>query len=330
MNLETKYLGLTLKNPLMPGASPLVDNLDTARNLEDAGAGAIVMHSLFEEQAIQDQWSSFQLSEGTSDSFAEATSFFPKQEDYHLGPEQYLEQIRKLKEALGIPVIASLNGTRIGGWIDYAKNIQQAGADAIELNVYYLATDPSESADDVESRTLDILRAVRSAVSIPIAVKLSPFYSSLAHFAAQIDALGTNGIVLFNRFYQPDIDPDALETVPKLELSSSAELRLRLRWLGVLFGTVRCSLACSGGVHRAVDAIKAIMAGADAVQCVSSLLHFGPKHLSMMLDSMRYWMEEREYASLDQMRGSMSLRHCPDPAAYERANYLKVLQIWKV
>ncbi|HEX9781292.1 MAG TPA: dihydroorotate dehydrogenase-like protein [Opitutaceae bacterium] len=330
MNTETKYLGLRLKNPLMPGASPLVDDLDTVRKLEDAGASAIVMHSLFEEQAIQDQWSSFKLSEGMSDSFSEATSFFPKQEDYQLGPDQYFERIRTIKEAVDVPVIASLNGTRIGGWIDYARNIERAGADALELNIYYVATDPAESADEVESRTLDVLRAVRASVQLPIAVKLSPYFSSLAHFASQIDSLGANGIIVFNRFYQPDIDPDALETVSKLELSTSSELRLRLRWLGVLFGTVKCSLACSGGVHRAVDAIKAIMAGADAVQCVSSLLHFGPGHLRMMLESMHHWMVEHEYESLDQMRGSMSLRHCPDPAAYERANYLKVLQIWKV
>jgi len=330
MNTETNYLGLRLKNPLMPGASPLVDDLDTVRKLEDAGASAIVMHSLFEEQAIQDQWSSFKLSEGMSDSFSEATSFFPKQEDYQLGPDQYFERIRTIKEAVDVPVIASLNGTRIGGWIDYARNIERAGADALELNIYYVATDPAESADEVESRTLDVLRAVRASVQLPIAVKLSPYFSSLAHFASQIDSLGANGIIVFNRFYQPDIDPDALETVSKLELSTSSELRLRLRWLGVLFGTVKCSLACSGGVHRAVDAIKAIMAGADAVQCVSSLLHFGPGHLRMMLESMHHWMVEHEYESLDQMRGSMSLRHCPDPAAYERANYLKVLQIWKV
>ena len=325
MNTETKYLGLRLKNPLMPGASPLVDDLDTVRKLEDAGASAIVMHSLFEEQAIQDQWSSFKLSEGMSDSFSEATSFFPKQEDYQLGPDQYFERIRTIKETVNVPVIASLNGTRIGGWIDYARNIERAGADALELNIYYVATDPAESADEVESRTLDVLRAVRASVQLPIAVKLSPYFSSLAHFASQIDSLGANGIIVFNRFYQPDIDPDALETVSKLELSTSSELRLRLRWLGVLFGTVKCSLACSGGVHRAVDAIKAIMAGADAVQCVSSLLHFGPGHLRMMLESMHHWMVEHEYESLDQMRGSMSLRHCPDPAAYERANYLKVL-----
>jgi dihydroorotate dehydrogenase (fumarate) len=330
MTLETTYLGLKLAHPVMPGASPMVDNMDTIRAFEDAGASAIVLHSLFEEQILQDQWSTFQHQAPHEDSFAEARSFFPEQTDYHLGPEQYLEQIRRIKEAVKMPVIASLNGTRIGGWIDYAKLIEQAGADALELNIYYVATDPSESSDDVESRTLDVLRAVRAAVKLPLAVKLSPFYSSLPHFAAEIDALGANGLVLFNRFYQPDIDPDNLETQPKLELSNSSELRLRLRWLGILRAHVKCSLACSGGVHRGVDVVKAVMAGADAVQCVSSLLHFGPKHIRTLVEAVRFWMQEHEYESIEQMKGSMSLRHCPDPAAYERANYLKVLQLWKV
>lgn len=330
MNLETTYLGLKLPHPIMPGASPMVDNLDTVRQLEDAGAAAIVMHSLFEEQLIRDQEAAFAHEAAMADSFAEATSFFPNQEDYHLGPDKYLERIRSIKEAVKIPVIASLNGTRIGGWIDHAKMIEQAGADALELNLYYVATDPAESGDEVESRTLDVLRAVRNAIKIPIAVKLSPFYSSLAHFATQVDALGANGLVLFNRFYQPDIDPENLETVPKLELSNSAELRLRLRWLGILHGNVRSSLACSGGVHRAVDVVKSIMAGADAVQVVSSLLHFGPKHIHTLVDGLKFWMEQHEFESVAQMKGNMSLRHCPDPAAYERANYLKVLQIWKV
>jgi dihydroorotate dehydrogenase (fumarate) len=330
MNLETNYLGLKLPHPIMPGASPMVDNLDTVRQLEDAGAAAIVMHSLFEEQLLRDQEAAFEHEAATQDSFAEASSFFPNQDDYHLGPDKYLEGIRSIKEAVKIPVIGSLNGTRIGGWIDHAKMIEQAGADALELNIYHIATDPAESGEEVESRTLDVLRAVRNAVKIPISLKLSPFYSSLAHFASQVDALGANGLVLFNRFYQPDIDPENLETVPKLELSNSTELRLRLRWLGILHGNVRCSLACSGGVHRAVDVVKAVMAGADAVQCVSSLLHFGPKHIHTLVDGLKFWMEQHEFESIAQMKGNMSLRHCPDPAAYERANYLKVLQIWKV
>ncbi len=330
MNLETSYLGLKLPHPIMPGASPMIDNLDTVRRLEDAGSAAIVMHSLFEEQLIRDQEAAFQHEAALSESIAEATSFFPNQEDYHLGPDKYLERIRSIKEAVKVPVIASLNGTRIGGWIEQARLIEQAGADALELNLYYIATDPAESGDEVESRTLDVLRAVRNAIKIPVAVKLSPYYSSLAHFATQVDALGAHGLVLFNRFYQPDIDPDNLETVPKLELSNSSELRLRLRWLGILHGNVRCSLACSGGVHRAVDVVKSVMAGADAVQVVSSLLHFGPKHIQTLLDGLKFWMEQHEFESIAQMKGNMSLRHCPDPAAYERANYLKVLQIWKI
>jgi len=330
MNLETEYLGLKLPHPLIPGASPLASNLDTVKQLEDAGAAAITMHSLFEEQLIQDQWSTHVHTDSVAESFAEATSLFPNLEDFQLGPDEYLEQLRKIKETVDIPVIASLNGTRIGGWIDHAKLIEEAGADALELNVYYVATDPGETAEEVESRTLDILRAVRAAVKIPLAIKLSPYYSAFANFARELDVLGADGLVLFNRFYQPDIDPENLETTPKLELSNSHELRLRLRWLGILCENVECSLACSGGVHRAIDVIKAVMAGADAVQCVSALLHFGPKHITTLLEGIRYWMEEHEYESLAQMKGSMSLRHCPDPAAYERANYLKVLQIWKI
>ncbi len=329
MNLETSYLGLKLPHPLMPGASPLVDDLDTVRRLEDAGAAAIVMHSLFEEQIIGDEWAVFRSQEPHEESFGEATSYFPKEEDYELGPQQYLEQIASIKEAVGVPVIASLNGTRLGGWIDYARLIEEAGADALELNVYFLPTDPGESSEHVEARTLDVLRAVRTAVKLPLAVKLSPFYSALAYLATTLDSLGANGLVLFNRFYQPDIDPENLETKPKLELSDPPELALRLRWLGILHGRVQCSLACSGGVHRPIDAIKAIMAGADAVQCVSALLKNGPNHLKFLIDGIQTWMEENEYESIEQMKGNMSLIRCPDPAAYERANYLKVLQLWK-
>ena len=329
MNLETSYLGLKLPHPLMPGASPLVDDLDTVRQLEDAGAAAIVMHSLFEEQIIRDEWAVFRSQEPHEESFGEATSYFPRQEDYELGPEQYLEQIARIKETVDLPVIASLNGTRPGGWIEYAGLIEEAGADALELNVYFLPTDPAESSDHVEARTLDVLRAVRSAVKIPLAVKLSPYYSALAYLSSNLDSLGADGLILFNRFYQPDIDAENLETTPRLDLSDPSELRLRLRWLGILHGRVQCSLACSGGVHRPIDAIKAIMAGADAVQCVSALLKNGPQHLKVLIDGLQTWMEENEYESIEQMKGNMSLIRCPDPSAYERANYLKVLQLWK-
>lgn len=330
MNLETEYLGLKLPHPIMPGASPLVDSLDTVRALEDAGAAAIVMHSLFEEQIIRDQWSAHQhqaVSEGIT---PEASTFFPEQEDYMLGPEEYLATVQRLKESLDIPVIASLNGSSMGGWVDYARMIEQAGADALEINTYHVATNPEESGADLENRTIEILRNIRSAVEIPLAVKLSPYFSSLPHFAREIQTLGAEGIVLFNRFFVPDINIEELEMKQKLQLSNSTELRLRLRWLAILRPQLECSLACSGGVHRASDVIKAVMAGADAVQCVAVLLHEGDKRMRSMIDGLRQWMEEHEYESLTQMKGSMSLRHCPDPAAYVRANYLQTLQLWKV
>ncbi|MDR7522505.1 MAG: dihydroorotate dehydrogenase-like protein [Armatimonadota bacterium] len=329
MDLSTTYLGLSLPHPLMPGASPLVDDLETVKRLEDAGAAAIIMHSLFEEQIVQEQLATVHHMEVHAESFPEALSYFPRPSEFALGPEQYLRHLERIKRAVGVPVIASLNGVTTGGWMAYARRMQEAGADAIELNVYYLATDPRESAAAVEGRTLDILRAVRQTVSIPIAVKLSPFFSSLAHFAAELDAAGADGLVLFNRFYQPEIDIETLDVVPRLELSSSGELLLRLRWLAVLSGRVSASLAVSGGVHSATDAIKAIMAGADAVQMVSALLRHGPDYLSLVLQGLEAWMTEHGYTSLAQMRGSMSLSRCPDPAAFERSNYIRVLQGWR-
>ena len=329
MDLSTTYLGLRLPHPLMPGASPMVDNLDTVKRLEAAGAAAIVMHSLFEEQIVQDQLASFHFTERHAESFAEALSYFPRPGEYALGPEQYLAQVARIKAAVSVPVIASLNGTTSGGWVGYARRIQEAGADALELNVYYLATDPQEPGEVVERRTLDILRAVKQAVIIPVAVKLSPFFSSLSHFAAELDAAGADGLILFNRFYQPDIDAENLEVIPRLEFSTSAELLVRLRWLSVLSCQVRASLAITGGVHTAKDAIKAIMAGASAVQMVSELLRSGPAHLKTVLADLTHWMEENEYESIEQMRGSMNLARSPDPAAFERANYIRVLQGWR-
>lgn len=329
VDLSTTYLGLRLPHPLMPGASPMVDNLETVRRLADAGAAAIVMHSLFEEQIVQEQLATAFFTEAHAEAFAEALSYFPRPAEYALGPEQYLRQIGRIKAAVEIPVIASLNGATVGGWVQYARWMQEAGADALELNVYYLATNPDEPSASVEQRTLDVLRAVREAVTIPVAVKLSPFYSSLAHFAAQLDAAGADGLVLFNRFYQPNIDIEQLEVVPRLELSTSAEVLLRLRWLAILSDRVRASLAVTGGVHSVEDAIKAIMAGAHAVQMVSALLHHGPEYLGTVLDGLRRWMDEHGYTSVAQMRGSMSLARCPDPAAFERANYIRVLQGWR-
>ncbi len=330
MDLTTTFLGLPLKNPVMPGASPLVDQLDTVRRLEDAGAAAIVMHSLFEEQITNDQIAEFAHTEHPAESFSEATSYFPRMEDYALGPDRYLEQISRIKESVDIPVIGSLNGVSIGGWTDHARLIQQAGADALELNVYYVATDPDEPGLAVEKRTLDILKAVRDSVTIPIAVKLSPFFSSPGHFAKQLDALGASGVILFNRFYQPDIDIEELQATHRLELSNSTELRLRLRWAAILHGHLKSDIALSGGVHTVEDIIKAIMCGANVVQVVSCLLKYGPSHIGTLITGLNHWLEDHDYESLNQMRGSMSLRNCPDPTVFERANYLRVLQLWKV
>jgi dihydroorotate dehydrogenase (fumarate) len=330
MNLSTDYLGIELAHPLMPGASPMVDNLDLVRRLEDAGASAIVMHSLFEEQIEAENRAMARDVESHTDSFYEAISFLPDPDDFTFTPEQYLEQLRRIKEAVDIPVIASLNGTSLGGWVGYARHLESAGADAIELNYYDLPSELAQTGQSVELGALEILHAVRESVAIPVALKISPFFSSLPNFArAAVDA-GASGLVLFNRFYQPDIDIEALEVLPTLQLSNSSELRLRLRWLAILHGSIDASLAVSGGVHTAADAIKAIMAGADAVQMVAALLKHGPEHLGVVLGEMTRWLEEHEYESLDQLRGSMSLQHCPDPAAFERANYMRILQGWPV
>ena len=329
MDLSTKYLGFDLKNPLVPGASPLMDNLDTVKRLEDAGAPALIMRSLFEEQIERERTATVLAMEMPADSFAEALSYFPRPDDLKFGPEQYLEQIRKIKKTVSVPVIASLNGTTPAGWVDYARLIQQAGADALELNVYFLAADPNESGSIVEKRLLDIVRDIQREITIPLAVKLSMFYSSISNLASQLDGLGVAGLVIFNRFYQPDIDIETLDIVPQLHLSDSSELLLRLRWLAILSGHLRASLSVSGGIHTPVDAIKSIMAGAHSVQMVSALLLKGPDHLSAMLAGMKAWMEEHEYESISQMQGSMNLLRSPDPAAFERANYARVLQSWR-
>ena len=326
MDLTTHYLGLTLPHPIMPGASPMVDDLDVVRRLEDAGAAAIVMHSLFEEQLVRQQVSSFRYVDGVADSFAEALSFFTEPADFALGPDEYLEQIRRIKAAVRVPVIASLNGTSLGGWLSHAKLMREAGADALELNVYSVAADPNKDGADVESTTLEMIRAVKDVVRIPVAVKLSPFYSSLANFARRADYAGADALVLFNRFYQPDIDVETLDVQRSLRRSDPSELPLRLRWLAILDGQVRSSLAVSGGVHSGIDAVKAVMAGADAVQMVSALLEKGPSHLATVRREMEEWMEAHEYHTLAQMQGSLNLESCPDPAAYERANYMLILQ----
>jgi dihydroorotate dehydrogenase (fumarate) len=328
MDLSTTYLGLQLPHPLMPGASPLVDDLDMVKRMEDAGAAAIVMHSLFEEQIVCEQARTAYDFDTHAESFAEATSYFPCRDHFALGPDQYLEQIRRIKDSVSVPVIGSLNGTTAAGWLDYAHRMQQAGADALELNLYFIAADPTESGEAVERRALEIVRTVKQAVTIPIAVKLSPFFCSFAHFARELDELGADGLVLFNRFYQSDIDVETLDVVPKLQLSDSSELLLRLRWTAILSGRLRASLAVTGGVHTAMDAIKAVMTGAHAVQLVSALLQHGPEHLKTVREEMVRWMDEHEYHSLRQMQGSMNLTRCPDPTAFERTNYMRVLRSW--
>jgi dihydroorotate dehydrogenase (fumarate) len=329
MDLSTTYLGLPLPHPLMPGASPLVDDLDLVRRLEDAGAAAIVMHSLFEEQIVGEQMAWDEVVEWASDSQPEAADYLPDPEEFALGPQEYLEQIARIKKAVRVPVIGSLNGTTTGGWLDYARLIEQAGADALELNVYQIATDRRETGPALESRVLDIVRAVKKSVRIPVAVKLSPFYTALAHFARQLDEAGSNGLVLFNRFYQPNIDVEELTVVPALHFSDSGELLLRLRWLAILSGWTSGSLACSGGVHSGLDAIKAVMCGAHAVQMVSALLRRGPEHLRVVRTQMSEWLEQHEYVSLRQMQGSMNLTRCPNPQMFERSNYMRVLLNWR-
>jgi dihydroorotate dehydrogenase (fumarate) len=330
MDLSTTYLGLNLPHPIMPGASPLVDHLDVVKQLEDAGAAAITMHSLFEEQITREQQGMVYHMELINNSHAEALSYFPQADQFRLGPHEYLEQIRLIKQAVNIPVIASLNGTTAEGWISYAALVEQAGASALELNVYHVAADPSEPGAAVEQRLLDIVRAVKGSVKLPIAVKLSPFYSSVSHLAVKLDALGVDALVLFNRFYQPDFDMSVLEAVPTLHLSNSHDLLLRLRWLAVLFGRTKARLAVTGGIHTSEDALKAVMAGASGVQVVSSLLQHGPGHIRTLVNGMRTWLEEHEYHSLKQALGSMSLERSPSPAAFERANYMKVLAAYRM
>jgi dihydroorotate dehydrogenase (fumarate) len=329
MNLTTKYLGLTLKHPLVSAAGPLAESVSTVRELEDAGAAAVVLHSLFEEQIRHEAEELDHFLAYGTESFAEALTYFPEAEEYKLGPEEYLAHISKLKEAVDIPIIASLNGATIGGWVEYAKQIEQAGADALELNIYLIAADPELSSTDLERRHLEILQVVRGTVKIPIAVKLSPFFSALASMARRLDEAGADGLVLFNRFYQPDIDLETLEVVPNLVLSNPFEMRLPLRWIAILYGHVGCSLAGNRGISTGEDVIKMVMAGADVAQVCSVLLREGVGRLTVMLSDAQRWMEEHEYESVAQMKGSMSQKACVDPTAFERANYVKTLQSYK-
>jgi len=327
MDLRTTYMGLELACPIVPGASPLADDLDRARRMEEAGAGGLVMRSLFEEQIINEMFREEQDVQAAEYTFNEALTYLPRAEEYRTaGIDHYLEHVGRLKEAVSIPVIASLNGVSLGAWKDFAANIQEAGADALELNTYYLAADPLVDAAQVEEHLVREVATVCGAVSIPVAVKLSPFYSSLPNLAAKLAAAGAQGIVIFNRFYQPDIDPEELEVVPRLQLSDPSELLLRLRWLAVLRGRTGLSLGVTGGVHSAIDAVKAVMAGADAVQMVSALLLNGVEYVGEIVRGLDHWLEHHEYESIAQMKGSMSLAKTADPAAFERANYVRILE----
>ncbi len=324
-DLSTNYLGLTLKNPLVVSPSPLCEDLDAIRRMEDAGASAVVLHSLFEEQlTLQSQDLDRFLTSGT-ESFAESLSYFPDMGQYKLGPEGYLEHIRKAKASVKIPIVGSLNGISTGGWISFAKKIEQAGADALELNVYYIATDPEISGAQVEQMYFDLVRDVRASLKIPVAVKVGPYFSSMASMARRLDQAGANALVLFNRFYQPDFDLEKLEVVPNLNLSRSEELRLRLCWVAILFGRIQSDMAVTGGVHTAEDVIKCMMAGARVAMMTSALLRNGIGHIATVLDGVRAWMEKYEYTSIRQMQGSMSQKSVAEPAAFVRANYMKVL-----
>ena len=320
MNLKTTYLGIPLRHPLVIGSGSLTNDLETVRELEDAGAAALVLRSLYEDEITGEQMAAFFHSENYSESFAEAASYFPDPE-LALGPDEYLEHLRRVKEAVNIPVIASLNGTSAGGWVSYALLLEQAGADAVELDLYHSASDAATSAAEVESQMIEVVREVKQAIGIPVAAKISPLFTAFANFASRLDAVGVDGIVVFTRFHKLDIDVVDLEVLRSLELSDSSELQLRLRGAAVLAGRVKASIAIAGGVHTALDVVKATMAGASVTQLVSCILKNGPRHLRTLRAELDAWMAVNEWDSLDQMRGNMSFERIPNPTAYERATY---------
>jgi dihydroorotate dehydrogenase (fumarate) len=330
MDLSTTYLGLNLKNPIVPSAGPLSHSLDTMKRLEAAGASAIVMYSLFEEQISHEAAELDHYMQYGTESFAEATSYFPEADEYNLGPKEYIDHLHKTKEELEIPVIGSLNGISTGGWISYAKKIEEAGADALELNVYHIPTDPALDAGQVEQRYIDVLQAVKSSVKIPVAMKLSPFFSNMANMAHKLDETGVDALVLFNRFYQPDIDLEELEVTPNVILSTPQALRLPLRWVAILHGRIKANLAATSGVHTAQDVLKMLMAGADITMMCSALLKHGPSHIAELLTDVTQWMIDHEYVSVSQMKGSMSQKSVGDPATFERANYMKALSTYTI
>ena len=325
MDLSTKYLGLNLRTPLVPSASPLSEELDIIRQMEDAGASAVVLYSLFEEQLRLDREElNHHLEHGTF-SFSESLTYFPEPEEFRLGPEEYLKHVSNAKAAVKIPIIASLNGSSVGGWTEYAKAIQQAGADALELNIYYIPTDMDLPSAQLEQTYLDILKAVKTVVTIPVAVKLSPFFTNFANMARRFDLAGADGLVLFNRFYQPDIELESLEIKPNILLSTPMAMRLPLRWIALLYGRIGSSLAATSGIHRATDVVKMLMAGADVTMLCSALIRHGVRQLTTIERDLVAWMEEHEYSSVTQLKGSLSQKNCPEPSAFERAQYMKAI-----
>jgi dihydroorotate dehydrogenase (fumarate) len=329
MDLSTTYMGMKLKNPIVPSASPLSETVDSVKKLEDAGAAAVICYSLFEEQISHESGElDHYLSYGT-EAYAEATSYFPEPEEFKLTPYEYIDHIANLKKAVSIPIIGSLNGVSTGGWVKYAKNIEDAGADGLELNIYYIPTNPNLTGSEIETMYVDTLKAVKENVKIPVAVKLSPYFTSMANVARRLDKAGADALVLFNRFYQPDFDLEKLEVVPNLILSNNFEMRLPLRWVSILYGNINASLALTSGVHSSEDIIKVMMAGGDVAQLASELLLKGHGRITELLNGIEEWMTENEYDSIDMMKGSMSQKKVGEPAAFERANYMKTLQSFK-
>ncbi|MFB2937395.1 dihydroorotate dehydrogenase-like protein [Aerosakkonemataceae cyanobacterium BLCC-F154] len=330
MDLTTNYLGLTLRSPIVPSAAaPLTENVDNIRKMEDAGAGAVVLHSLFEEQIRQEREELHHHLTYHAESFAEALTYFPEPDIFHVGTEEYLNHIRRAKQMVDIPIIASLNGSTIGGWTDFASQIQEAGADALELNIYFVPTDFHTTGAQVEQNYIDIVRAVKSAVTIPVAVKLSPFFSNMAYMAKRLEESGADGLVLFNRFYQPDIDIDELEVRPNIILSTPQAMRLPMRWIAILYGRILPEMAATGGIHKGQEVIKMLMAGAKIAQVCSVLMRHGITHIREIENEMKHWMIEHEYESVQQMIGSMSQINCPDESAFERAQYMRAVQTYK-
>ena len=327
MDLSTQYLGLRLKSPFVPSASPLSEDLDNIKRMEDAGAAAVVLYSIFEEQIRSERYElHHHLTQGT-ESYPEALSYFPDPTELFVGVEDYLKHIQRAKAATGIPIIPSINGCTLGGWIDFAKQIEQAGADALELNLYNIPTNLDQSGAEIERQYVDVLAAVKAAVTIPVAVKVSPFFTNFANMAKQFDEAGAAGLVLFNRFYQPDIELETLEVVPNVMYSTPMAMRLPMRWIAILYERIGADLAATSGVHRGTDAVKMIMAGASVTMLCSSVLRHGIKHIRVIEQELRDWMDEHEYSSVEQMRGSLSQKYCADPGAFERAQYIRAVGV---